>query len=79
MKFIAESLSEAAVMLCPFGCYGFVILRYGLLYVGRQQRVWRPSYVWFGDRRTRCWRPSNNEQKHTNMQTSARQYVNNKM
>ena len=30
MKFIAESLSEVAVMLFPFGCYGFVILRYGL-------------------------------------------------
>jgi len=39
MKFIAENLSEAAVMLRPFGCYGFVILRYGLLYGGRQQRV----------------------------------------
>ena len=39
MKIIAESLSEAAVTLRPFGCYGFVILRYGLLYVGRQQRV----------------------------------------
>ena len=31
------------------------------LFDGRQQRVRRPSYALFDDRRTHCWRPSNND------------------